>query len=85
MGKGTLVLYIPPKPPPLRIKDKVEYRWSFDTAEGRREYEAALAKHLQDNKILSGTATFEPGVIKFQAPSRVCSTLLPVHKVLEVP
>src|SRR5271165_2392928 len=59
MGKGTLVLYIPPKPPPLRIKDKVEYRWSFDTEEGRREYEAALAKHLQNNKVLSGATTFE--------------------------
>jgi hypothetical protein len=30
----------------------------FDTEEGRRDYEAALAKHLQDNRILSGAATF---------------------------
>jgi hypothetical protein len=60
MGKGTLVLYVPPKPPTPRIKDKVEYRWSFDTEEGRRDYETALAKHLQVNRILSGAATFEP-------------------------
>jgi hypothetical protein len=50
MGKWTLVLYVRPKPPPVQIKDKVECRWSFDTEEGGREYEAALAKHLQDKR-----------------------------------
>jgi len=50
MGKGTLVLYIPPKPPPLRIKDKVEYRWSFDTEEGRREQGQCLATGMSFNE-----------------------------------
>lgn len=89
MGKGTLVLYIPPKAPPLRVINKVEYRWSFDTAEGRREYEAALAKHLQGNKILSGDATFEPlsssADIAKLADSKFAKLVLIVHGAGDAP
>jgi hypothetical protein len=57
---GTLVLYVRPTAPEPHTKNKIEYRWSFDTEEGRREYEAALSKHFKSNKILSGDTTFEP-------------------------
>ena len=51
---GTLVLYIAPTPPAPQKKDGVEYRWSFDTNEGRVQYETALAKHLKDKGVISG-------------------------------
>ena len=57
---GTQVLYVPPTAPAPQTKDKIEYRWSFDTEDGRREYESALLKHLKSNKILSGDTTFTP-------------------------
>jgi hypothetical protein len=57
---GSQVLYVPPTAPEPHTKNKIEYRWSFDTEEGRREYEAALLKHLKSNKILSGDTTFTP-------------------------
>ncbi|HXH14312.1 MAG TPA: hypothetical protein VNP04_31690 [Alphaproteobacteria bacterium] len=58
--KGTQVLYVRPTPPKPRMIRKIEYQWSFDTAEGRREYEAALHKHLQNQKIVSGDTVYEP-------------------------
>jgi hypothetical protein len=83
------VLYVPPKPPGPRIKDKVEYRWSFDTEQGRREYEAALAKHLQANKILLGAATFEPlsssADIAKLADSKFAKLVLIVHGAGDAP
>jgi hypothetical protein len=89
MGKETLVLYVPPKPPGPRIKDKVEYRWSFDTEEGRREYEAALAKHLQANRILLGATTFEPlsssADIAKLADSKFAKLVLIVHGAGDAP
>lgn len=83
------MLYVPPKTPRVRIKDKVEYRWSFDTGEGRREYETALAKHLQGNRILSGTATFEPlsssADIAKLADSKFAKLVLIVHGAGDAP
>jgi hypothetical protein len=58
--KGTQVLYVRPTPPKPRKIGKIEYRWSSDTAEGRREYEAALHKHLKNQKIVSGDTVYEP-------------------------
>lgn len=58
--KGTQVLYVRPTPPRPRMIGKIEYKWSFDTAEGRTEYEAALDKHLKDKKIVSGKPVYEP-------------------------
>jgi hypothetical protein len=58
--QGTQVLYVRPTPPKPRIIRKIEYKWSFDTAEGRREYEAALHKHLRAQKIVSGNTVYEP-------------------------
>ena len=58
--KGTQVLYVRPTPPKPQIIRKIEYKWSFDTADGRREYEAALDKHLKDKKIVSGNPVYEP-------------------------
>ena len=58
--KGTQVLYVRPTPPKPWMKGKVEHKWSFDTAEGRAEYEAALNKHLKGKKIVSGKPVYEP-------------------------
>jgi hypothetical protein len=56
---GTLVLYIAPTPPAPQKKDGVEYRWSFDTNEGRVQYETALAKHLKDKGVISGDTDYQ--------------------------
>jgi len=58
--KGTQVLYVRPTPPRPRMIGKIEHWWSFDTAEGRTEYETALDKHLKDKKIVSGKPVYEP-------------------------
>jgi hypothetical protein len=55
---GTLVLYVRP---PDSTDKKLKLTWSFDTSEGRGEYEKALHKHLAAEKIVpdKGTA-YEP-------------------------
>jgi len=55
----TQVLYVPPTPPKPQTIGKIEFRWTFD-AEGRREYETALDKHLKDKKLVSGNTVYEP-------------------------
>ena len=55
---GTLVLYVRP---PDSTDKKLKLTWSFDTSEGRGEYDKALHKHLAAEKIVpdKGTA-YEP-------------------------
>jgi hypothetical protein len=54
---GTLVLYA--RPPEATNKKKLT--WSFDTSEGRSEYERALHKHLAAEKIVPAKGTaYEP-------------------------
>jgi hypothetical protein len=53
---GTLVLYVRP----TDAKDG-KLAWSFDTSEGRGEYEKALHKHLAAKKIVPAKGTtYEP-------------------------
>jgi hypothetical protein len=58
--EGTQVLYVPPHAPKPETQGGIDYSWSFYTKEGRQEYEAALKRHLQDNKLLSGDVSFSP-------------------------
>ena len=51
---GTLVLYVPP---PNTTNKKLKLTWSFDTSEGRGEYEKALHKHLAAEKIVPAEGT----------------------------
>ena len=54
---GTLVLYV--RPPDATSKEKLT--WSFDTSEGRGEYEKALHKHLAAANIVPAKGTvYEP-------------------------
>jgi hypothetical protein len=87
--KGTQVLYVRPTPPRPRKIGRVEYKWSFDTAEGRREYEAALDKHLKDKKVLSGDTAYEPlsssGDIAKLASKKFANLVLIVHSAENAP
>jgi hypothetical protein len=57
---GTLVLYIaPPRPKTQKSKDGTEYDWSFDTEDGRREYQTLLGKHLKEKRIVSGEPDYD--------------------------
>ncbi len=58
--KGTQVLYVRPTPPKPKVIGKIEHAWSFNTADGRLEYETALHKHLKDKKIVSADTVYEP-------------------------
>ena len=83
------VLYVRPSPPkPWRI-GSTEYIWSFDTAEGRREYEAALDKHLKDKKIVSSGTIYEPlsnsaDIVKL-ASKKFAKLVLIVHSASDGP
>jgi hypothetical protein len=63
---ATQVLYVHPKnPPPTMLKPEKDkparvFKWSFDDGNGRQEYEAALDKHLRDQKVISGNVTYAP-------------------------
>jgi hypothetical protein len=85
----TQVLYIHPPPPKPQVQNNVEHKWSFDTAEGRREYEAALGKHLKDKKIISGNTTYEPlyssSDIAKLASNKVANLVLIVHSAGDGP
>jgi hypothetical protein len=89
---GTQVLYVRPhepdprmlKPDPKKKDEKeVEYRWSIDTGDGRREYETALEKHLKDKKVISGDVSLGQldhiADLKSVASNKVANLVLIVH------
>jgi hypothetical protein len=86
---GTQVLYVRPKDPPPQKKDKTEYRFEIATPDGRKEYEDALAKHLKDKGVLSGTPSFEPlsssADIANLASNKFANLVLIVHSAFDAP
>jgi hypothetical protein len=86
---GTQVLYVRPEPPKQRKIKGVEYSWSFDTQDGRREYEAALDKHLKKNGTVSGDTTYEPlsgsADIAKLASKKAANLILIVHGAGDAP
>lgn len=87
--KGTQVLYVRPTPPKPWKKGKITYQWSFDTAEGRGEYETALHKHLKAKKVVSDDVVYEPLAsstdIAKLGSKRFANLLLIVHSAANGP
>jgi hypothetical protein len=82
---GTLVLYARPSD-----SEKKGLKWSFDSSDGRREYEKALHKHLSGEQIVPDKGTvYEPmtssGDIKSLARDTYENLVLIVHSAKDAP